>query len=177
MGRKSNHAKRYQNVGRPTKLTDAIVGKLEEAAELDCTIEEMATHAGIHRDTLYDWLNKNPELSDRLESLRNKPIITARKSVIGGLASPSFALGYLEKKRKVEFGIETTVNINGNLGIHAEPSVLQKQIVDKFEDELRKTFVEAPKTALPPAPVIDITPTTQFAVADKRVKEVEETAK
>ena len=48
-------------VGRPTKLTDEVRRKIEEAAALDATMEEIAFYAGVHRSTLYEWVAENKE--------------------------------------------------------------------------------------------------------------------
>ncbi len=58
----------------------------------------------IHKDTYYQWIKADKELSDRLEALRNKPVLSARTSVVESFkAHPELALKYLERKRKKEF--------------------------------------------------------------------------
>lgn len=90
--------------GRPTKLTAEVRKKLEEAAALDCTIEEMCFYAGITKPTYYDWTQADPALSARLEELRNEPVLAARTTVIKALkTNPQQANWYLERKRKKEF--------------------------------------------------------------------------
>lgn len=91
--------------GPKTKLTPEVRKKLEEAAALDCTIEEMCFYAGITKPTYYDWTNADPELSARLEELRNDPVLAARDTVIAAIrkGDRSMATWYLERKRKKEF--------------------------------------------------------------------------
>jgi hypothetical protein len=77
---------------------------LEEAAALDCTIEEMCFYAGISKPTYYAYLEADHELSARLEALRNEPILAARQTIIKALkTNPQQANWYLERKRKKEF--------------------------------------------------------------------------
>ncbi len=86
------------------KMTDAIVGKLEYAFSIDATISEGCSYAGISRDTYYEWIKNNKELSDRFEQLRLKPIFEARITLIKGIKNnPELALKYLERKRRSEF--------------------------------------------------------------------------
>lgn len=90
--------------GPKTKLTEDVRRKLEEAAALDCTVEEMAFYAGIHKDTYYEWIKADPELSDRLASLREQPVLSARATIIKAIKTDKqTAQWYLERKRKKEF--------------------------------------------------------------------------
>lgn len=90
--------------GRPTLLTEEVRRKIEEVAALDGTIEEMAYYSGIHRTTLYLWLKEDKEFFDRIQSLRERPILKARQTIVKALDNPDHAFKYLEKKRKKEFG-------------------------------------------------------------------------
>jgi hypothetical protein len=89
--------------GRPTKLSDEILRKIEEVAALDGTIEEMAYYANIHRATLYRWIEDDDELRDRIQELRERPILLARQTVVKSLSEPDHAFKYLERKKKSEF--------------------------------------------------------------------------
>lgn len=96
--------KKKSNAGRPVKMDDNTVKKLEEVFAMDGSVEEACFYANITRQTYYNWINENPELFDRFEALRQKPILKARNSIIRNLDDPNFALKYLEKKKKDEFG-------------------------------------------------------------------------
>lgn len=89
--------------GRPPKLTPETVSKLEQAFSLDCTVEEACFFADISRTTYYEWIKENPELSDRFEALRQKPVLAARMTVVDSLHQPHYAFEYLKRKRKQEF--------------------------------------------------------------------------
>lgn len=90
--------------GRPTLRSPEKVKKLEEAFALDCTIKEACFYADISIQTYYDWLLKKPELVERFEALRQKPVLTARTTLVKSLSTDvEMALKYLERKRKAEF--------------------------------------------------------------------------
>lgn len=96
----------------PTKLTPEVVGKLEQAFAIDATIEEACFYAGIDKTTYYDWKKKFPELSNRLEALRNTPILAARQTLATAVkGNPELALKYLERKRKGEFSLKTEQDV------------------------------------------------------------------
>lgn len=86
--------------GRPTEKTDEIIRKIEEVAALGGSIEEIAFFAGIHRATLYRWMNDDVELSDRITELQQNPILKARRTIVEGLADKDTAKWYLERKVK-----------------------------------------------------------------------------
>lgn len=91
--------------GRPSLKTEDTIRKIEEVAALDGSIEEMAYYAGIHRDTLYGWLQDDKDFSDRITSLRERPILKARQTVVKSLDDPIQAFKYLERKKKSEFAV------------------------------------------------------------------------
>ena len=98
-------ADKKNKMGRPSKMTDEVVRKLEEAASVDASIEEMCFHADISKPTYYEWTKKNPHLLDRLNALRQRPVLRARLAMSKALDSNNLdaAKWYLERKRKAEF--------------------------------------------------------------------------
>ena len=89
--------------GRPSEMSEEKVKKLEEVFALDGTIEEACYYADISKPTYYEWLKKKPELSNRFEALRNRPVLKARGTVVKALDNPVHAFEYLKRKRKSEF--------------------------------------------------------------------------
>lgn len=101
-------------VGRPTKLTDETRRKIEEVAALDGSVEEICYYADISKDTYYRWMKENPELSDRIEKLRQRPILKARQTIVKGLGDNfQNAMEYLKRKRRKEFGDAHDITSNG----------------------------------------------------------------
>ncbi|WP_235480712.1 hypothetical protein [Streptococcus suis] len=58
--------------GRPTKMTQGTVKKLEEAFLRGLSDEEACLYANISKPTLYDYCKKNPQFSDRKELLKQR---------------------------------------------------------------------------------------------------------
>jgi hypothetical protein len=87
--------------------------KLEQAAALDATWEEMAFFAGISKSTLYNWLDTIPGLRERLDELREEPVLKARQTVVSALSDPNHAFRYLEKKKRKEFGNSMDLTTGG----------------------------------------------------------------
>jgi len=106
--------------GPPTKKTPDRVNLLRQAFALDASVEEAVFYANISKQTYYDWVNSDKELSDELEALRNKPVLRARQIVIKGMEdNPELALKYLERKRKSEFSQKQIIENEGSIAIHS----------------------------------------------------------
>lgn len=129
--KKNARGKAQTKAGRPTKINQETVRKLEMTASLDCTVSEMCFYADISRDTYYRWMKENKELSDRLTGLRNRPILKARQEVIKGLeGNPEFALKYLERKLPGEFGIRQKIE-----GVQVQQVTTLMDVIKLANDE------------------------------------------
>lgn len=99
--------------GENTKLTDEVRVKIKEVASLDGTIEEMAYYCGVSRQTIYNWFEKEPELFDEVERLRQRPVLKARQTIVKALDDPNHAFKYIERKRRKEFGANVDITSDG----------------------------------------------------------------
>lgn len=91
-------------------MTPDVIVKLEQAFAIDSTVQEACSYAEISHDAFYDYLKKNPQFSDRIADLRNRPILAARERVVKGVKENySNAMDYLKRKRPTEFGDKTTL--------------------------------------------------------------------
>lgn len=116
--------------GRPPKMVDTTVKKLEEAFSLGCSDLEACVLAGISKQTLYNYQKDHPEFIDRKELLKETPILLARTSVINGLQeNPDLALKYLERKKKDEFSLRN--ELTGKDGEKLEGN---KIVFENFSD-------------------------------------------
>lgn len=112
--------------GRPTVKSEEVVRKIEECAALGSSIEEIAFYVGIHRATLYRWMEEDQELKDRIEELQERPILKARQAIVKALDEPEHAKWYLERKRKNEFSQRTEVENN-----------LKSEPLDRLADSIK----------------------------------------
>lgn len=127
--------KKKNKGGRPTVIDEVVVGKLEYAFSLDSTVEEACTFAGIHRDTLYSYLKKKPEFSDRIDQLRELPMMLARQTIARSLMNDAdIALKYAKNKRNNEFNERKDVKLAGSV------KLLPKLDAEEA-DKIKKTFM------------------------------------
>lgn len=101
-------------MARPSEKTPEKITKIEEAAALGCSVLEICFYADIAPDTYYRWLRDDQKLSDRIEALRQKPILQARKTIVDGLADPNNAKWFLERKVK-EFASKQEVDLKAEV--------------------------------------------------------------
>lgn len=115
------------------KLTEDTIRKLEEAFSIDASVKEACYYADISTDTYYRWIKEYPELSYKLERLREKPVLKARQTVVKSLDQPDYAFKYLERKKKDEFSLRS--ELTGKDGKDLMPDQ-KKLIADSIEDYL-----------------------------------------
>ena len=144
MGRKSNHIKRYENVGRPARMTPEVIAKLEEAFTHCFSDKEACLYAGIHPATLYRFQEKYPEFSERKELLRLTPNMAAKKELVTGIkGNLDQARWWAQNKMTDDFGPKQVApvqlnqfNIDSlNLGTEV------KEAVVIFEEAMRKQLI------------------------------------
>lgn len=104
--------------GNFTKCTPEVIQKLEDAFSMDCGVVEACLLANISAQTYYNWIEKNSDMKERFETLRKRPILKARQTVMAKLGDNyQNAMDYLKRKQAKEFGDRIQNDIDGNLTI------------------------------------------------------------
>ena len=110
--------------GRPTVMTDEIVGKLEYGFMKGLNVTECCHYADISRTAFYDYLEKNPEFTDRIEELKSSPSTKAKLNVVEAIENGDTDLSkwWLERKNKDEFSTkqEVSADVKGDIEISIE---------------------------------------------------------
>lgn len=133
---------RKKSAGRPTVMTPETVGKLEAAFGLDSSVKEACSYAEIHPDTFYEYLKKNPRFSDKIEALRQKPILKARQTMVKNLDDPNHAKWYLERKVKNEFSPKTETDITTKGESINTSFVIPPEAIAIIEADLKKKKID-----------------------------------
>jgi hypothetical protein len=97
-------------MGRPTKMTPAILERLRHAFSIGATDEEACAYARIGTSTLYDYQKANPEFSEEKSALKKDPILKAKQTVVDSLNEVKDAQWYLERKVKDEFSLRKEIS-------------------------------------------------------------------
>lgn len=156
MARPTNDEARRRNIAKAmSKMTPERIQKLEAAFIIDATVAEACFYAGISESTYYNWMERNPDLLERLTALRNTPVLKARESVVASLGDPAHAFRYLERKRPDEFGSRSKLELSGEVKTDSpeRDSPAVKAVVAEFEGKLKQAIVDSHKKPVAnPAP-------------------------
>ena len=118
--------------GRPTKMTEETVKKLEEAFKMDFNDSEACSYTGISREIYYTHRKKDQIFLDRMDSAKLWVGIKAKKVVASAITdngSVTDSWKWLEKRQSKEYGNKVvTENLNATIELN-----------DLTEDE-RKTL-------------------------------------
>ena len=72
-------------MARPTKMTPAVIAKLDHAFAMGCSDLEACMYADISQATLYRYQEDNVKFRERKEVLKSNPIMMARSVLIDAL--------------------------------------------------------------------------------------------
>ena len=98
-------------IGRPTKMTEITLKKLEEGFLNDFTDEQACFFAGISTQTLYTYQKENPDFLERKQLMKENIKMKAKlkvSAVIDSEEDAETAKWYLARKAKNEGFSERT---------------------------------------------------------------------
>ncbi len=102
--------------GRPTKMTEETVKKLDEGFSMGFTDSECCLYANISKQTLYNYCEEHKEYFDRKEELKKHPKLLAKRNVYNSLKEGKKmedSKWYLERRSKKEFGNNIDLTTDG----------------------------------------------------------------
>lgn len=117
--------------GRPLEWNQDTVNKLEYAFSIGCPVTEACLYAGISRQTFYNNCREGSPLFDRFMSLREKPVLKARETVVKNLSEPEHAKWYLKNKKGKEFNEKTVSEVTQEIKVKPDEA---KKILESIEE-------------------------------------------
>ena len=101
------------NAGRPTVMTPEAIRKLEDAFTWGCTDLEACCYANVSKTALYEYCQKNEEFAERKETLKNQPVMKARRIINsslddGDIITANKVIDRKEGQKVVQTNIELT---------------------------------------------------------------------
>lgn len=116
---RSNTKNKLSNVGRPTLYSDEIVEKLASIFRIGGTVEQAVSYAQIDKVTYYNWMEKHPNFSTKMEQARTYADIVAKNIVVDSMIKDrdvNTAKWWLEKREfKQTVQNNTQVNVGNKL--------------------------------------------------------------
>lgn len=119
--------------GRPEKIKEEELRKLETAFKMGCNAEEARAFAEIPSTTYYDYLRNNPNFSQKIAMWRQNPVLKAKRTIYINLDNADTAKWYLERKCKEEFSTKQV--------IENEP-IVQKVFITKEDAEEVEDYID-----------------------------------
>lgn len=128
MDGKNERKKKNRRIGRPPKITPAVLDKLTYAYSIGCTDVEACAYADISLSCLYKYLDGHTDYKERRDILKKKPVLQAKQNIVDLLEQGDGVTTrwYLEKKCGDEFNsrAEVEVNTGGTLSIESRSDAL-----------------------------------------------------
>lgn len=116
--------------GRPPKIDDGVLAKLDYAFGIGCSDIEACLYADISSSTLYRYFENNPEYRKHTMELKNKPVLKARvasdKLIESG--DPVHVRWFLERRKSDEFTARHDISVEstGSLSIESRSDALSE---------------------------------------------------
>lgn len=130
---KNKKSEEHKKLGRPTKIHEEELRKLETAFKMGCNNSEACAYAEIPESTFYDYIKANQDFSDNINKWKKNPILKAKHTIYKSLEDPKTARWYLERKCKDEFSTAQEIfNTNANLEITNE------KVIEKVMNKLKE---------------------------------------
>lgn len=106
-------------VGRPTVMTEDVLGKLEYAFSHGLTDNQACLYANISPATLYKFQLENPEYVERKNALKDNVTMRAKLNVAKKIEEGNIGESqwWLERKAKDEFSTRSE-HINANVDVN-----------------------------------------------------------
>lgn len=123
--RKSNGKKA---TGRPTKLTEDTVKKLEEIFRIDGSASEACSYAEVSEVSYYDWLKKDDKFSKRMRAAQKYPFIVAKRSLFAGVEGwdQRSTIEFLKRREKnYKDKVEQEVKLDGDFNSMTDEELLK----------------------------------------------------
>ena len=101
--------------GRPTKMNDEVIAKLENIFKVGGNIDEATTYANIDRATYYRWIEADASFATKMESAKHYSDIVAKNVVVEAITKDRdlvTAKWWLEKREFKDKGFQTNIQNN-----------------------------------------------------------------
>ena len=120
--------------GRPDKIDEKVLSKLEEGFSMGLTDVECCLYADIASATLYRYIEKNPKFRERKEELKNNLKMVAKTNLDKSIKKWDLtdSKWYLERKGKDEFSLKQEIDQKSEIDLNINISELTDEELDKI---------------------------------------------
>ena len=137
--KKVGRPKKKSNRGRPKAVNEIVLLKLEYAFSIGCNDTQACIHAGISRQTLWNYQEKNPDFIDKKEELKETLPLQAKNNLAYLLAKgdPAMTRFILEK---LDPKFSNKLNISGSVEHKEKIVYVLKEEHDAMEAHINEVI-------------------------------------
>lgn len=111
--------------GRPQAITPEKLRGFEEALCWGWSIRNSCDFAGIAQRTFFDYLKRHPEFRSRIELLREKPALSAKRNIAERLEQGDIALSrWFLERRDPEYASTKKIDLRASCGQEDDDAAL-----------------------------------------------------
>ena len=122
-----------KKLGRPKRITDEELQKLETAFKMGCNNSEACAYADLAERTFYYYIEQNEDFLQKINKWKKNPILKAKLTIFKNLDDEKTAQWYLERKCKEEFSLKQVVETtNTNISVTDEKII--ESVMNKLKD-------------------------------------------
>jgi len=134
-----------------TKMTPEVIQKFEQAFAIGATIAESCDYANVSPSTYHNWVNKNPELLDKFDRMRQKLPLKSKENIArrihGEPVSGDISLSkwLIERQQPEKYGETIKMQHIGEIATdvtHPEDEELRLQFKSKLKENIRRRAIE-----------------------------------
>lgn len=125
--------KETKKIGRPNKIKEEELRKLETAFKMGCTNSEACAHADVPERTFYDYIKANEDFSQKIDKWKKTPILKAKHTIFQNLDDTRTAQWYLERKCKHEFSTAQEI-MNTNANVEITDKKIIEEVINKIKE-------------------------------------------
>ena len=103
---------------RPTRLTDEVLKKLEDAFKVGASISQACIYAGISQQDYFNWIKKYERFFERMEGFKNFPYVFSKEAIFKAInskdpnVSAKYALEFLKRRDPDRKDKQETTNLD-----------------------------------------------------------------
>jgi hypothetical protein len=146
MARPTKYEQWKQAISRGvTKLTPEVVTKLKEAFAIGATVEEACFYAEISDRTYYRWIEKNPELCQEFDRMRQKLPLKAKENIarqIQDYKDIGLSKWLIERQQPESYGETVKLQHSGEISQGETVSDEDNQAIEEFHKKLKENAVK-----------------------------------
>lgn len=124
-----------------------VLPKLEQAALIDASVEEMCFYADISPRAYYRYIEKNPRFRQKIQALRERLTLKSRQNIAGRIEAGDVSLSkwQLERKKPDEYAERLKLDHSGEITTDNVLEEDRKAVKELLRERIHQRIKESKK--------------------------------